>query len=135
MVSSKSLFAFFALFLALSSFAFAGNPVARPSTSGKLHVVGTELYDDYVNGDREKNLAEAIAFFNQMAKDPLEFENVMYSFHFYATSHREDYRAKLREVVGSGTPIFITESGLCEASGDGYIRNFWKNFSQRIAVR
>ena len=262
MASSKSLFAFFALFLALSSFAFAGNPVARPSTSGKLHVVGTELYDengklvmlrgpsthgltwypqyvnkklfhqmstewntnlirlamysdDYVNGDREKNLeilrrgveyaiasdmyvmvdwhiltdnnpnenlAEAIAFFNQMAKeyanvpnvifeicnepngdctwedvkeysniiipvirrhkpdaliligtpnfdreiqepmkDPVEFDNVMYSFHFYATSHKEDYRAKLREVVGSGTPIFITESGLCEASGDGKI--------------
>ena len=258
----KSFIAFFALLLALSSFAFAGNTVARPSTSGKLHVVGTELYDehgklvmlrgasthgltwypqyvnkklfhqlstewntnlirlamysdDYVNGDREKNLeilrrgveyaiasdmyvmvdwhiltdnnpnenlAEAIAFFNQMAKeyanvpnvifeicnepngdctwedikeysniiipvirrhkpdaliligtpnfdreiqepmkDPLEFENVMYSFHFYATSHREDYRAKLREVVGSGTPIFITESGLCEASGDGKI--------------
>ena len=55
------------------------------------------------------------------AEDPLPFDNVMYSFHFYATSHTYVFRAKLRNVMKRGTPIFITESGLCEESGDGKI--------------
>ena len=243
------------------SFAAVGF-TARPSTNGKLHVVGTELHDehgkmvvlkgasthgltwfpkyvnnglfkqlsaewntnlirlamysdDYVHGDRKKNLeilrkgveyaiandmyvivdwhilkdnnpnenlAEAIDFFNQMAKeyanvpnvifeicnepngdctwddikeyaslvvpvirrhkpdaliligtpnysreiqfpakDPVNFDNVMYSFHFYVSSHKDDFRKKLRDVVRQGTPIFISESGLSEESGDGKI--------------
>lgn len=96
-------------------------------------------------------LAEAISFFNEMAReyahviipvihrhkpdafivlgtpyfdreiqyaaeDPVPFENVMYAFHFYATSHTNVARAKLYNVVKQGTPIFITESGLCEES-------------------
>lgn len=81
-------------------------PVIRRHKPDALILIGTP------NFDRE---------IQEPMKDPVEFENVMYSFHFYATSHKDDYRAKLREVVGSGTPIFITESGLCEASGDGKI--------------
>ena len=81
-------------------------PVIRRHKPDALILIGTPNYD------REIQFP---------AKDPVSFDNVMYSFHFYATSHREDAQAKLREVVGSGTPIFITESGLCEASGDGKI--------------
>lgn len=81
-------------------------PVIRRHKPDALILIGTPNYD------REIQFP---------AKDPVSFDNVMYSFHFYATSHREEAQAKLREVVGSGTPIFITESGLCEASGDGKI--------------
>ena len=261
MISTKNFVRFF-LALVLSFAALANANVARPSINGKLHVVGSNLYDDsgnlvvlkgfsthgltwfpkyvnkglfhqissewntnlirlamysydYCNGNKKKNLeilekgieyaiandmyvmidwhilkdnnpnenlSEAIDFFNQMAKkyanvpnvifeicnepngdctwedikeysniiipvirrhkpdalilvgtpnydreiqfpakDPLEFENVMYAFHFYAATHKEESRQKLREIVATGTPIFITESGLCGASGDGRI--------------
>ena len=81
-------------------------PVIRRHKPDALILIGTPNYD--------REIQEA-------ARDPVAFENVMYSFHFYATSHKDEARAKLREVVGGGTPIFITESGLCEESGDGKI--------------
>ena len=81
-------------------------PVIRRHKPDALILIGTP------NFDRE---------IQEPAKDPVDFENVMYSFHFYATSHKGESLAKLRDVVGGGTPIFITESGFCEASGDGKI--------------
>ena len=81
-------------------------PVIRRHMPDALILIGTPNFD--------REIQEA-------AKDPVAFENVMYSFHFYATSHKGESLAKLKEVVGGGTPIFITESGFCEASGDGKI--------------
>jgi cellulose synthase (UDP-forming) len=81
-------------------------PVIHRHKPDALIVLGTP------NFDREIQYA---------AEDPVPFENVMYAFHFYATSHTYVARAKLYNVVKQGTPIFITESGLCEESGDGKI--------------
>ena len=81
-------------------------PVIRRHKPDALILIGTPNYDREIQ---------------EPARDPVNFENVMYSFHFYATSHKGESLSKLREVVGGGTPIFITESGLCEASGDGKI--------------
>ena len=81
-------------------------PVIRRHKPDALILIGTPNYDREIQ---------------EPAKDPVAFENVMYAFHFYATSHKGESLAKLKEVVGGGTPIFITESGLCEASGDGKI--------------
>ena len=81
-------------------------PVIRRHKPDALILIGTPNYDREIQ---------------EPAKDPVAFDNVMYSFHFYATSHKGESLALLKEVVGGGTPIFITESGLCEASGDGKI--------------
>ncbi len=81
-------------------------PVIRRHNQNALILVGTP------NFDREIQFAAA---------DPLDFPNVMYTFHFYAASHKEDFREKLIEVVGGGTPIFISECGFCEESGNGKI--------------
>ena len=81
-------------------------PVIRRHSPAALVLIGTPNYD------REIQFP---------AKDPVNFENIMYTFHFYATSHKDEFRAKLREVVGQGTPIFVSESGLCEETGDGKI--------------
>lgn len=81
-------------------------PVIRRHKPDALILIGTPNYD------REIQFP---------AKDPVNFENIMYTFHFYATSHKDEFRAKLREVVGQGTPIFVSESGLCEETGDGKI--------------
>ena len=57
-----------------------------------------------------------------VAKKPLKddgFEDIMYTFHFYSGTHYEDKRQKVRTAVAAGTPIFVTEFGICNASGNG----------------
>ena len=81
-------------------------PIIRRHNPEAIILVGTPNYS------REIQFA---------SHDPLSFDNIMYTFHFYATSHLDEFRNKLRTVVGEGTPIFISESGLCEESGDGPI--------------
>ena len=57
-----------------------------------------------------------------VAKKPLKddgFEDIMYTFHFYSGTHYDDKRQKVRTAVAAGTPIFVTEFGICDASGNG----------------
>ena len=57
-----------------------------------------------------------------VAKKPLKddgFEDIMYTFHFYSGTHYEDKRQKVRTAAAAGTPIFVTEFGICDASGNG----------------
>ena len=55
------------------------------------------------------------------AKDPLDGENLMYSLHFYAATHKEGLRAKAERALAEGLPVFIDEFSICDASGDGVI--------------
>lgn len=55
------------------------------------------------------------------AADPLPFDNVLYSLHFYAATHQQELRDALRKAVDDGLPVFVSEFGICEASGDGKI--------------
>lgn len=50
--------------------------------------------------------------------NPLQFPNVMYTFHFYAMDHRTPYLNQLNTASNS-IPVFVTEFGTQEASGDG----------------
>ena len=52
-----------------------------------------------------------------VAADPLDFENILYSLHFYAASHGEEYRSMTKRLSQSGLPIFVTEFGITAASG------------------
>ena len=81
-------------------------PVIREKDPDALIIVG--------NPDWSKDLYSAFA-------DPLEFDNIMYTFHFYAASHKEEYM----ETVGTmskGLPIFVTEYGVTASNG-GYPRD------------
>ena len=56
------------------------------------------------------------------AKDPIDlFDNLVYSFHFYASDrgHQERLREKAEVALGLGLPLFITEWGVGEANGNG----------------
>ena len=48
-------------------------------------------------------------------------DNLMYTLHFYAASHGDDLRATLRSAVEDGLPVFVSEFGICDASGAGAI--------------
>ena len=56
------------------------------------------------------------------AKNPIKgYRNLMYTFHFYAATHKESYRKKLESAVKAGLPVFVSEYGICDASGSGSI--------------
>lgn len=53
--------------------------------------------------------------------NPLNFDNIMYTYHFYAGSHKVSQRNALSEAIDAGLPIFISEYGLVKADGDGSV--------------
>ena len=55
------------------------------------------------------------------AANSIKDKNIMYAFHFYAATHTESYRQKLQEAVNAGLAVFVSEFGICEASGSGRI--------------
>ena len=55
------------------------------------------------------------------AADPIDDDNLMYTLHFYAATHTDSLRAKLRAAVEGGLPAFVSEYGICDASGAGSI--------------
>jgi endoglucanase len=53
------------------------------------------------------------------ADDPLADTNVAYTLHFYAGSHKAPYRAKALVAINKHLPLFVTEWGTTDASGNG----------------
>ena len=79
-------------------------PVIRANDPDSVIVVGTPEFD--------RNLGDAVM-------RPLEFDNILYSLHFYAASHKEGLREELRAAHDAGLPVFITECGISEQTGNG----------------
>ena len=74
-----------------------------------------------------------------VANSPLEgFQNVMYTVHFYAATHGDDLRQRTEDAVKSGIPVFISECGAMEASGDGPVdaesEEAWIAMCERLGI-
>jgi endoglucanase len=55
-----------------------------------------------------------------VADDPLTgFDNIMYTVHYYAATHKQELRDRCNYALQKGIPIFISESAGMEATGDG----------------
>lgn len=82
-------------------------PIIRKNSPNAVIIVGTPTWSQDVD---------------QVAANPLKNgENVMYALHFYAATHKDDLRNKLTKAREDGTPIFISEFSICDASGNGGI--------------
>ncbi len=81
-------------------------PIIRKNDAEAVVIVGTPTWSQDVDA---------------AAVDPLAFDNVMYALHFYAATHKDDLRAKAIKAMDSGLPLFVTEFGICDASGNGAI--------------
>ncbi len=46
-------------------------------------------------------------------------KNVCYTLHFYAATHKDDLRNRVKTAISKGLPILCTEFSICEASGAG----------------
>ena len=74
-----------------------------------------------------------------VADSPLEgFQNVIYTVHFYAATHGEELRQRTEEAVKKGIPIFISECGAMEATGDGPVdmdsEEQWLSMCERLGI-
>jgi endoglucanase len=65
-----------------------------------------------------------------VAADPIRnARNIMYTMHFYAASHKKDLRYRCDAALAKGIPIFISESGGMEATGNGPLdTTAWKAY-------
>ena len=82
-------------------------PVIRANDPDALILVGTPNWSQYVD---------------EAAADPITaYGNLMYTLHFYAATHKEDLRERLRNAVNAGLPVFVSEYGICDAGGSGPI--------------
>lgn len=46
-------------------------------------------------------------------------KNIVYALHFYAATHKDWIRNKLKMAVQKGLPVLVTEYSICDASGNG----------------
>ncbi|MDE7391299.1 MAG: glycoside hydrolase family 5 protein, partial [Treponemataceae bacterium] len=88
----------------IKPYAQAVIPAIRTNAPNAVIIVGTNTWS--------QDLDEAWA-------DKLNFDNVMYTFHFYANTHTDSMRTRVENAITNGMPVFITEFGTCNASGDG----------------
>ena len=81
-------------------------PVIRKNDPDAIIIVGTPTWSQDVD---------------QAAADPIKGDNIMYALHFYAATHKTDLRNKMTAAINKGLPVFVTEYGICDASGNGAI--------------
>ena len=98
-------------------------PVIRRNNPDAIVIVGTPTWSQEVD---------------KAAASPLSFNNVMYSLHFYAATHKDDLRNRMVAAVRGGLPVFVTEFGICDASGNGAIdeasANSWITTMKSLGV-
>jgi len=56
---------------------------------------------------------------NLPADNPIKGNNLMYTMHFYAATHKQWLRDRTDEAIKKGLPVFVSESAGVEATGDG----------------
>jgi endoglucanase len=69
------------------------------------------------------------------SQNPLPFNNIAYTLHFYASTHRQALRDKATSALHNGMALFVSEFGTCEYTGTGIIDRQelenWFNFMQQ----
>lgn len=90
----------------IKPYAEAVIPSIRQYAKNAVIVVGTNTWSQDIQE----------AYNNPL--DPKKYGNIMYTFHFYAQSHDHLF-SRVEEYAKKGLPIFITEFGTCDASGNG----------------
>ena len=73
------------------------------------------------------------------ADSPIKgYSNIMYTFHFYAATHGDSYRQKVQTAIQKGLPVFVSEFGISESSGNGRIdkneANKWMQFLKKNKI-
>ena len=80
-------------------------PIIRANSPDAIIVVGTPTWSQDVD--------EAV-------KNPIKNQkNIVYAVHFYADTHKDNIRNKVKAAEDAGYPVLISEFSICDASGNG----------------
>lgn len=91
----------------IKSYAEEVIPVIRANAKDAVIIVGTPTWSQDVD---------------QAAANPITGQiNIMYTLHFYAATHKDDLRNKMTNAIAAGLPVFVSEYGICDSSGNGGI--------------
>lgn len=81
-------------------------PIIRENAPDALILCGTNTWSQDVH---------------EVVNDRLSDQNTMYVMHFYAGTHKDDLRNRLKSALDSNLPVFISECSITDASGNGAI--------------
>ncbi|QUH02597.1 glycoside hydrolase family 5 protein [Saccharopolyspora erythraea] len=95
---------------AIKSYAEQVIPVIRAQDPDSVVLVGTRAWSSLGVSDGADE--------QEIVDNPVDADNILYTFHFYAASHGEEYLRALSRAADR-LPLFVTEFGTQEASGDG----------------
>ncbi|MEY8320680.1 glycoside hydrolase family 5 protein [Lachnospiraceae bacterium 46-61] len=92
--------------------------VIRKNDPNNIILVGTPNWSQSVDKAAENRIKD--------------FNNIMYTLHFYAATHKQELRNTMKNALEQCLPIFVSEYGICDASGTGQIdiqqSNEWIQF-------
>lgn len=113
----------------IKSYAEQVIPVIRANDPDGVVVVGTRGWSS-LGVSEGSSSAEIVS-------NPVNASNIMYAFHFYAASHKDNYRAEVSTAAAS-LPLFVTEFGTVSASGDGAVdtasTTAWLDLLDRLKI-
>ncbi|GGV68565.1 cellulase family glycosylhydrolase [Streptomyces thermoviolaceus] len=87
-------------------------PVIRAADPDAVVIVGTRGWSSLGVSDGSDE--------SEILADPVNADNIMYAFHFYAASHKDNYRTTVSRAA-SQLPLFVSEFGTVTATGDGEV--------------
>lgn len=95
-------------------------PKIRAHDPDNLIVCGTQTWSQDVD---------------KASRDPVKFENIAYTLHFYAATHKQSLRNKAEAALTNGIALMVTEWGTSESSGNGKLdgeemRKWWEFMDQ-----
>ncbi|MEU3660386.1 cellulase family glycosylhydrolase [Streptomyces sp. NPDC032940] len=95
---------------AIKNYAEQVIPVIRAADPDAVVIVGTRGWSSLGVSDGSDE--------TEVVNNPVNASNIMYAFHFYAASHKDDYRATVSRAAAK-LPLFVTEFGTVSATGGG----------------
>ena len=96
----------------IKSYAEQVIPVIRANDPDAVIIVGTRGWSSLGVSDGSSS--------DEIVSNPVQATNIMYTFHFYAASHKDNYRAEVQRAAAK-LPLFVTEFGTVSASGGGAV--------------
>ncbi|WP_405094070.1 cellulase family glycosylhydrolase [Micromonospora sp. NBC_01392] len=104
-------------------------PVIRANDPDAVIIVGTRGWSSLGVSDGGNS--------DEIVNNPVRAENIMYTFHFYAASHKDNYRNEVQRAAAR-LPLFVTEFGTVTYTGDGAVdtasSNAWLDLLDRLKI-
>lgn len=113
----------------IKSYAEQVIPVIRAADPDAVVIVGTRGWSSLGVSDGSDE--------TEIVNNPVNADNIMYAFHFYAASHKDAYRSTLSRAA-SRLPMFATEFGTVSATGGGAMdresTTAWLNLLDQLKI-